>query len=296
MIGLTALALGLALQAAPPAGDAGQAPEVVVEGVRNSDKQIRDFVGALTKTPVQGQLSRFHLGVCPAVVGASAATSAAIAARMRRVAQAAGMKAAPAGCKPNALVLIARDKRDLIERLYKQYPDYFTGIDAREVRRLATQPTRAAAWHVEGLLDRDGLEVSRDLLSGYHVNESTGSPSRLAPPTRPHFVASVLVVELQALAGLTTTQVADYAAMRTFARADPAHLGNMSAPTILTVIDAPMDSAVPVTLTAWDLGFLNALYQSSADRFANQQRGEIHTLVRRDLQRTRGEPDPAPRR
>lgn len=289
MIGSTAVALALALQASPTVSDNGQVPEVIVEGVRNSDKQVRDFVGALTKTPVHGQLSRFHLSVCPAVVGLSATKNAAIVERMRRVADAAGMRAAPAGCKPNALVLVARDKRELIERLYKQYPDYFTGKSRDQVRQMAAQPARAAAWHVEGLLNRDGLEVPRDLISGYYVNESTDTPSRLSPATRPHFIASVLVVELGALAGLTTTQVADYAAMRTFARADPAQLANSTAPTILTIIDAPMDSAIPVTLTEWDLGFLNALYRSRADRYANQQRGEIQSLVRRDVQRPPGE-------
>lgn len=290
MLELTAVGLALALQTAPPAApQRGDQQDIVVQGVRDPDKQIGEFVDALTRTPLQGQLSRFHLGVCPVVVGLDPAMSAAMAERMRRVATAAGMQVAPAGCKPNALVLIARDKRELIERLHKTYPDYFAGIERRALRRLTAQPGPAAAWHVEGLLNRDGMEVARDRLSGQYVNEVTDSPSRIATTTRPHFVASVLVIELRALQGLTATQVADYAAMRTFARVDPAQLKTSSAPTILTVLDAPMDSAVPVTLTQWDLAFLGGLYRSNADRSAIQQRGQIRSLVRRDLQRPRRE-------
>ena len=74
--------------------------------------------------------------------------------------------------------------------------------------------------------------------------------------SRPHFIAAVVVVELDALGGLTVTQLADYAAMRAFARTDPRRLKGTGAPTILSAIEAPMNSPVPLTLTEWDLAFL----------------------------------------
>ena len=78
------------------------------------------------------------------------------------------------------------------------------------------------------------------------------------------------------------TQVADYAAMRIFARTDPAKLKG-SAPTILDILEAPMGSAVPVTLTDWDLGFLRSLYASHGRQYANRQRKEMEGLLRKDL-------------
>lgn len=88
-----------------------------------------------------------------------------------------------------------------------------------------------------------------------------------------------------ALAGLTLVQLANYAAMRAFARTDPARLAQSAAPTILHVLDAPIGSAVPVTLTQWDLSFLRALYASSANNYATRQRSEMRRLVRDDLER-----------
>ena len=288
MFGMMTVALALAAQAdaAPPPADAGPS-EIIVEGERSvdRDRQIKEFVGALTEAPFTGQLSRFDWAVCPAAVGLDPARNAAIVARMRKVAEAAGIKRADPGCRPNALVIVTSDKAELIEKLGKAYPAYFSGIDAGERRRLARQPGPAAAWQVEGLLDRYGRAVPQDMLGGYSVIEDTDMPSRIKPATRPHFAASVVVVEIGALAGLSVTQLADYAAMRTFARTDPSRLEGSGAPTILTVLEAPMNSAVPLTLTEWDLGFLKALYASEPNRYASQQRNDIRKRLGRDLKR-----------
>ena len=102
-------------------------------------------------------------------------------------------------------------------------------------------------------------------------------------------MASLVVIQLDALRGLTTTQLADYAAMRVFARTQPSRLERSSAPTILNVIDAPMNSEVPLTLTQWDLGFLRALYGSAENHYATQQRHEMRRLLRRELDEARRE-------
>lgn len=278
-----AAAAGQAQQAQPPQEQA-PSQEIVVEGARNQDREIGAFVDALTDARIGGQLSRFDWAVCPVAVGLSDAQNAAITARMRKVAEAAGMKRAAEGCRPNAFVIVTRNKGELIARLHKAFPAYFSGITRDQVGSLIRQPGPAAAWQIEGEVDKDGVPLSKDLINGYSIVERTDAPSRISPSSRPHFAASVVVVEIGALAGLTTTQLADYAAMRTFARTDPSRLERSAAPTILTVLEAPMDSAVPVTLTEWDLGFLKALYASEPNRYASQQRGDINTRLRRELQ------------
>ena len=79
-------------------------------------------------------------------------------------------------------------------------------------------------------------------------------------------MASLVVIQLDALRGLTTTQLADYAAMRVFARTQPSRLQRSTAPTILNIIDTPMNAQVPLTLTQWDLGFLRAGTQRKDDQ------------------------------
>lgn len=283
MLNLLAITVSLAAQNA--AGQAASPPpsdEIVVEGRRNQDRQINDFVDALTDTEFNGQLSRFDFAVCPAAVGLTDAQGAAIAARMRQVAKAAGIGAAPAGCKPNVLLIAARSKRETIEQLRKEHPAYFTEMSSGEVDALSRSSGPATAWHVEGRVDREGRQLAKDFETGNYVLEVSQMPSRLIPASRPQFVASVLVVELAALKGLTVTQIADYAAMRTFARTDPQAVSS-GAPTILSILDAPMGTAVPVTMTEWDLGFLKALYSGSANRYASQQRGEMQRRLREDL-------------
>jgi hypothetical protein len=66
------------------------------------------------------------------------------------------------------------------------------------------------------------------------------------------FRKSVLVIQSDALAGLTPTQLADYAAMRSLIRTDPKKLRASSPGTILNILDAPMGASVPITLTEWD--------------------------------------------
>ena len=94
------------------------------------------------------------------------------------------------------------------------------------------------------------------------------------------------MLEPVALDGLTTIQLADYAAMRLLAKTDPAKVP-ASAPTILSILDASLDTNVPITLTSWDMAFLKGLYSSTDRAYANRQRGEIRERLRRDLERPR---------
>ena len=285
--------IALVLLAASAAA-AGQAPqprptakpdEIVVIGRSQADReaQIRAFVRSLADTPGDGPLARFDTtAVCTAAVGLSETHNRAIAARMREVAGAVGIRTAAAGCRPNVLVILTRDKAQMIAALRKRYPVYFRHASGQTVT-IPSERGPATAWHLEGKLDRDGQPVVVDRVEGYEVIEATDSPSRLTATARPIFMASVVVIETRALAGLTPVQVGDYAAMRAFARADPARLRASAAPTILTVLEAPMNSAVPETLTQWDLSYLKGFYASSKYASAARQRGEISKRMLRDL-------------
>ena len=282
---LLAFASPVTAQAPPPAAESS---EIIVQGHRYRDQDVRDFIDALTPARVGGQLSKFDWAVCPAAVGLSEPHLRAIAARMRQVAAAAGIKVGEANCRPNALVIVARDKTELIKALRRKHPSYFTDALGDRIA-LDHQPGPVAAWHVESRVDSNGDAAAVNSQSDYYVVESTDS-SRLVPASRPVFAVGVLVVEVKALAGLTSTQLADYAAMRLFARTDPARLKNGTAPTILHAIEAPMGSAVPITLTHWDLGFLRALYAARPNQFAQGQRGDMERSLREELRKVQNRP------
>jgi hypothetical protein len=287
---LAAAALGLAgaasAQETPQNADA---PDILVTG-QDIDQQIKDFVGALTQAPPRGQLSRFETKVCPTAFGLLPGQRDAVLARLRVVAQAAGLQVGKPSCIPNVLLIVTTNKRAFIEALDRKYDFYFGEMSPREVRRLAREPGPAAVWQVQGPpVTAGGGEASQSgdsSLPGasYPVNRTTRRPSRIDSGARPQFQAAAVVIEQSALDGLTTIQLADYAAMRAFAKTDPASLPASSPATILKVLEAPMGTEVPLTLTKWDLSFLKGLYAATDNLYAASQRTEIKERIQRDME------------
>jgi len=277
ILGLT---LALATMAAPP--PPSPEADIVVEGVRPSPHQLRDFVRALTDAPSYGQIGRFHSPVCPAAMGLSETQNIRIAERIRQVAAAAKIPVAPAKCIPNAFLIVAPDKAEAIRELNRRFPAYFSAMTDREIRNLANSSEPAAAWQVTGLLNADGLEAVKAAGAGYYTVRAANTPSRIKSASKPTFKASVVVVDVKSAAGLTLTQLADYAALRTFADIDPARITKVGVPTILGVLGAPDDKPLPVTLTSWDLGFLKSLYATDNGYLATYQRGDMERIVKKE--------------
>ncbi|HEX8481819.1 MAG TPA: hypothetical protein VF650_07955 [Allosphingosinicella sp.] len=284
-------ALAFAAPAAAPLPPSG-GDEIVVTGNRDAEREVRDFVKALAPASPFEQLSRFEWEVCPAAVGVSPSQKQALARRIRQVAAAAGIRLAAADCSPNVLLVVASDKKAFIQALAKRHPDYIGNMPPRAFRRLVSQPGPAAAWQVDGpLLNADGQPIGAARLTGpgfdadatAYFNDTTRTTTRVSAGARPHFTAAVVVVEGKALEGLTTTQLADYAAMRAFARTDPSRLKPNAPPTILKILEAPMGSEVPLTLTPRDLGFLRGLYASKENLFAGSQRGVIRKAIEEEM-------------
>jgi hypothetical protein len=273
-----ALAVGTiaVLPAPPPEAD------IVVEGVRPSPHQLRDFVRALTDVPSYGQIGRFHSPVCPVAMGLAEVQNARIVERIRQVATAAKIPVAPAKCTPNAFLIVAPDKADAIRELNHRFPVYFSAMSDREVRKLAEAPEPAAAWQVMSLLTADGLEAAKAVGADYYTVRAANTPSRIKAASKPTFKASVVVVDVKSAAGLTLTQLADYAALRTFADVDPSRIIKVGVPTILGVLGAPDDRPLPVTLTYWDLGFLKSLYATDNSYLATYQRGDMERIVKKE--------------
>ena len=286
---LSPIVLALSAQAAePPAAvpPEGSPSEIVVQGTRVSKEQIRNFVDSVTRVPYGGQISRFHAAACPSSVGLSDSLNAAVVERMRRVASAAGIRLAPAPCKPNVFLIVTRDKREAIDALARQFPTYFDGMSSNEVRELAASPAPAIAWQVKSRLSADGEQLEKPAGRDYYRVEGTYNPSRIRTSSMPTFVASLVVVDIKAADGLTATELADYAAMRTFAATDPQRVVSTGVPTILSVLGQPDDKPMPVTLTYWDLGLLKALYSTDNAYYARYQRGDMERVVREELERS----------
>lgn len=233
----SAILFAALLPAAPAiAQEASDPPsaEIVVTGTREREEQVRAFVQALTPAP-GGSIPRFIFdSVCPAVSGLVPAQKEAVTTRLRDVIAAVGVPLGPRGCVPNIFVIATPDKRAFIELLAKRRAYSFGAMTAREIRRLARAPGPTAAWQLEGPVDSSGVPARFDEQLGVFVNRTTEASSRVTTVGRRGFDAAALVVETGALNGLTTVQLADYAAMRLLVKLDPARLPAGAPSTILT--------------------------------------------------------------
>ena len=272
-------------------------PNIVVEGVKDREKRLQNFVKDLTpSTLTYNQLARWEVPVCPAAFGLTPEQRAVVVDRMRSLARAVDVPLAKPGCDPNVIVIVTSNKSALLSALYKKHPDYFPGDwGSGRIRDLERDLYPVASWQFEGVLSTDGLRIADSTDSNDTVDPAglvaatipTIAPaSRMRPAGRHDVVTSILVVQTSALAGLTTTQFADYAAMRTFVHTDPKQLRASPSETILKVMDAPMGAAVPLSLTRWDLSFLKAYYASRNQSYANVQRHEIAERMKRELEQT----------
>jgi len=288
---LFAAALPAAVLFAAPAAAQSDAPIVVI-GQRDVKQQIESFVGALTQASPRGQIARFETAVCPGAFGVPDGQRAAIGDRIRLVAKGVGLDVAAADCKPNLLVVVTADKTAFIKALGKDHGYMFGDRTPAQIRKIIAEPGPATAWQVQAMVNADGRPISNE--ADMPINRTTRTPSRITPPARPTFLAAVVVVESKSLEGLSTTQLADYAAMRALARIDPARVDAAAPATILRVLDAAADSEVPVTLTQWDFGFLKGLYSGPNNLYAPSQRSEIGRAIEQELDRSDGGGAPRP--
>lgn len=269
-----------------PAPDA----PIVVTGQKDMEEQIDSFVGALTKAPVSGQLAKFETEICPAALGLPESYRATVEARIRLVAKGVGLRVAKQKCTTNVLVMVTKDKAQFLKTLRTKYSYFFSDKTPSEIRAIMAQPGGATAWQVDRMLNADGAPMGTE--EGVLVNRTTRAPSRITAATRPTFAAAAVVVEASALDGLSATQLADYAVMRTFARTDPAQLDASAVPTILRIIDAPAGEELPVTLTQWDFGFLKGLYASPKNLRASAERSQIGRVLQSELEKPGNESKP----
>lgn len=282
---LSAAILSVLPAAAQERKNETQADEIVVTGIRDVEKQVRDFVGALSSKGSQPQLARFERDVCPAVVGLGPSHKVSIERRLKTVAKAAGIPVGKPDCEPNAFIMVVASKASFVQALHRQKPEYFGGYTLTKVRRLANAPGQSVAWQLQEQVSARGVAITEDPSLGVPTNRTTESASRISAAARPVFEAAALVVEQAALNGLTTVQLADYAAMRLFARTAPERLAGSAVPTITTIIDAPPESAVPLSITEWDLNFLRGLYASPSNLHAGAQRARISREITKEVLR-----------
>lgn len=293
--GFAAAALLLAIESAqaqeapndqrpgPESGNSNDA--VIVQGLKTKDLKnaIGAYVRDMTSMDETGPLARYQpKDYCPAVLGLHDALDREITARMRQVADAAGVKPAPPGCPTSALVIVVDDKEAFIKAFQKQRPIYFKDPKG-ELWSPPKENGPAISWQLTQQMDPDGNPVSSDSQGVRYVQSAQGG-SRINSMITVAIAMSVVIIERKALVGLSTMQIADYALMRSLTDRPPADLNVAKRLSILGVIDAPMGAETPASLTQWDFAYLKGRYASDPRSYGTRQ----SSVIRQSMERTIG--------
>ena len=282
-------AIAAAAFAIPAAAQTAQPEDIIVQGDRNPQRQVHDFVSQLTPGTFDDQVGRFLDPVCPRVLGLPGGANALVEARFRKVAAAIGAPVAPQDCTVDVYVLVGRNKAEIIDGLRKQAPALVAGVKESVLHRLREAPGPVAAWQIIGRIGSDGVPlttVSTSSGDSVPMASTIGWASRISNITRPRFLGSVLVVEAAALDKVDTRQLADYAVMRTLAPTDTTRQLTLPAQSILQLFDAGASPEMTAqSVTRWDYAYLKALYSTSNSVNAIQQRSEIGRKMSKELQK-----------
>jgi hypothetical protein len=258
---------GLAQMSPPPSDD------IVVIGTKARPRAIEQAARAVTPpgdlhhTP----LARFQAPVCPGIVGMPDDFAAEMVARIRTIADQARIRITPPGrCKANLLVIFVPNGQAALQSMRGKGPWPFGAIAPSELRDLAADPALkdlaadpgpVHAWVSTEIRNRYGEALQgQDNLGEPGMLKTSDSLSRIAMTVRQDIVASVVVIDSNAVQGMPAAQIADYVAMRGLVRTrPPGQPGAVG--TILSLFDK--GAIPPPEMTRFDRAYLRAAYGSA---------------------------------
>lgn len=302
-------------QVSPPQAARAQLEDVEVTARATRD-QARIFVDRVA-APARGRgLGRWRK-VCPGVANLDRAVAQPIVDQIAARAAELGIEVEGPGCEANIIVVFSSDAAGVSRALVRSDPRVFrhggNGIDrgnaALRAFQESDQPVRwwslsvpidsdtgRRAVRVPG--DRAGGPVSEQfataigcnpedcMAAGAPIIQSTGGASRLNSRIVDQLYKSIVIVDMDAVSGLTTAQIGDYLAMVSLAQVDPA-ADTAAFDTVLNLFDNPEGTP---GLTAWDRSYLSALYGSpSRRRSVGAQAAAVAAIMNRTAPTQAGE-------
>jgi hypothetical protein len=283
-------------------------PEVTVTAQHlQLEQRVSKFVNQIAALENGEGLPRWQQPVCPLVSGLPQQEGESILGQLSAVARTAGVPLAGERCNPNLYILVTREPERLLRAMEKRNRAFTFGYDrssypptltpASIVDEFIKTPRAVRVWYGSSEMDAWGKPLSycqapsvlpKCTESGYsdraacdpgryyRCGTAVAGGSHLVFSTVWTFSRVFVIVDQNRIAGVTVSQLADYAAMSGFTKINPdARLGD--APTILTLFSG-LPEAAPGALTEWDQAFLKSVY--ATEPRSRQQRNDIvHTVV-----------------
>lgn len=309
---LAALMAVLALAGAQDPVQDPQTPAVQIEDVeviaRARAERARAFVGEVA-APARGRGLGRWLKICPGIANLDRAVAQPIVDRLAARAGELGIEVEGPGCEANIIVVFTADAGDLTRALVEAEPRVFRGqgggidrggaalrafqagerpvrwwslsvpINSETGQRAVRVPGDRSSGHIDPrLADLLGCNPQDCVGAGVPIIQSAGGASRLNSQIVDQLYKSIVIVDIDAVAGLNAGQLGDYLAMVTLAQVDlEADTGPFD--TVLNLFESPEG----VTgLTEWDWSYLQALYGSgSRRRSAGAQATAVASIMAR---------------
>ena len=289
------LALGLvvnvAANQAPPPRTQGERNPIVVQGERLSEGEARERASQFVRTTgvASGKTpaARWVDPVCMEVQGLEEVGRRAAEAKMRKVADAAGITVAPAPCKANIVVNFTQDGAGLARDIHR--------LDSRRLGQLSSRARDSVLassapirWiystEVRGRNGEKLIEGGGAGMTAPATHDGSGAGSTLGGDnTMMHYESSIIstlsnrvltsaivIVDTDDAIGRRLDALAAYAALVAFAE-----IRNADAAPDGSILGMFQSNPPPRDLTPQDTAFLRALYRMPLDREAMRHRGQL---------------------
>ncbi|WP_332640928.1 hypothetical protein [Brevundimonas sp.] len=265
----------------PPQDPPTELGDVVVDG-RSLRDRVEAFVDEVAAPPRRRGIARWRSRVCIGVVNLQTAQAQGLIDRISRVADEYGVRLGEPGCRPNVVLIFADDGRAMAGALVEaDRRAFYLGVGGLDRGKAALERFRQSDapvrwWHVSmpvvGATGARAIRMPGDSGPIYVPGEGLVNNGR---PITDMLNKVIVIVDAGKLEQVAGDQLADYLAMVSLAQVDPE--GDTSAyDTILNIFDAP---GAPGRLTAWDRGYLEALYDSWPQRLEGSHQAAAVTRI-----------------
>lgn len=317
---IAAIVLGLAGQAhaqAASSPDVIVLPEVAVSA-RPTREAVQDFVGRVAAPSSGRGLARWRGEVCPGVANLDHGAAQAIIDRITAVAASLDLRTGEPGCKPNLMVVFTDDGGGVAKALNDANPGLFrqnvTGLDrgAAAFRDFLNADRPVRWWSLSIPVDSEtGLKAVRvpgdptgivvdpqlarllgctpdDCVIGAGPIIKKKGAGRLNTQIVDDLFKTIVIVDLDRIGEVNTTQLGDYIAFIGLAQLD-AQAETQGFDTVLNLFAGGGQQG----LTEWDRSYLSAIYAARSPRISPQaQASAVADIMTRDVRAARRDDRP----
>lgn len=206
-------------------------------------------------------LPRFEDRICPGVLGMEQQYAELMVSRLRDNVEMFGLRLSGSeeeGCEPNLVIAFVDDSRGYLANLMERRGYLFMDMDRSDREELVAGDAPYRVWHQVTAHTRDGIRVgSRENLAQLPEAGMWQAHSRIYRPVRHDITYALVLLDSDAVQGMTVRQLADFATLQALATEFPD--GAEDSPgTMLRLFDSA--DAAPEGLGPVDAEWLARLY------------------------------------